>query len=499
MKTSIKIGIRVAVFFAIIIVANGVYKRFFYSSDLRKHADVLTLLPLATDSVQMIYLGESSNFTKGVADVDSRSISNMIAAYYPSLKLHTANKGALHAGIYKVMLQNIPSSNSIETVIVTMNLRSFGADWIYSDLETALQKSVVLIKPGPPILNRINLSFKGYQDRNELERKAQIQWHWKSDPLNFPYEVQYSNTFDWDRGFAREGIKTANGDIDYKKTELACHYIKSYGFYIDPAKNPRIDDFDAIVEICKKRGWNLVFNLLAENTEMGGKLVGDDLLFLMRRNRDFLVDRYQKMGTMVVDNLEDVASDYYTDQDWTTEHYTEEGRHVIARNVADSLRKFYPRQFTEIAIPKVEQQAIFTFDGETASDWKSLETLSDDLGFESEHASKTNSEAPFGATLETTIKSIPDSCRNEIEVRFKVYFEKPAPEVKLVFEFQGQQAENYWHGTDVKVEQAKTWTDFSYRFKMNELNLNAFQVIKIYLWNNSDQTVYSDNWIVEFK
>ena len=84
-------------------------------------------------------------------------------------------------------------------------------------------------------------------------------------------------------------------------------------------------------------------------------------------------------------------------------------------------------------------------------------------------------------------------------MRFKVYFEKPAPEVKLVFEFQGQQAENYWHGTDVKVEQAKTWTDFSYRFKMNELNLNAFRVIKIYLWNNSDQTVYSDNWIVEFK
>jgi hypothetical protein len=126
---------------------------------------------------------------------------------------------------------------------------------------------------------------------------------------------------------------------------LADHYIKSYAFQIDADKNPRIADFDKIVKVAKKKDLNLVFNLLAENTEYADSLVGKNLLWLMKSNRDLLVERYSKQGVIVVDNLEIVPGWDYTDQHWTTEHYGQYGRQLIAKNVADSLKKLHGKDF----------------------------------------------------------------------------------------------------------------------------------------------------------
>ena len=80
------------------------------------------------------------------------------------------------------------------------------------------------------------------------------------------------------------------GQRGQEMTDLACHYIKAHAFQIRD-DNPRIKDFDKIVELCKERGWNLVFNILPENVDKANELVGKDLLFLMKQNRDYLVKR----------------------------------------------------------------------------------------------------------------------------------------------------------------------------------------------------------------
>ncbi|RLD65559.1 MAG: DUF4843 domain-containing protein, partial [Bacteroidetes bacterium] len=111
--------------------------------------------------------------------------------------------------------------------------------------------------------------------------------------------------------------------------------------------NPRMAEFDAIVDLARERGWNLVFNLMAENMEKAEQLVGDDLIFLMNENRELLLNYYRAKGVLVVDNLSGVEDSQFTDQNWTTEHYAEKGRKAIAKRVAAAMKIWYPDDYWE--------------------------------------------------------------------------------------------------------------------------------------------------------
>jgi hypothetical protein len=77
---------------------------------------------------------------------------------------------------------------------------------------------------------------------------------------------------------------------------------------------------------------------MAENVQYADSLVGKDLVFLMKENRDFLVNRYQKNNCKVIDNLEAIPGRWFIDQKWTTEHYLCKGRMQIAKHIADTLK-----------------------------------------------------------------------------------------------------------------------------------------------------------------
>jgi hypothetical protein len=328
---------------------NLLYKQFFFEKDLQKYSSIINLvrdLPLDAD---IVYIGESSNNTVREDDLDKRKISDFVGDYYPGLALYDMTKPAAHAGVFKVLLQQMPEESGVETLIVTLTLRSFNAQWIHSPLETSLQKSLVLLKPNPPLLNRFLLSFKAYEIKTKEEREADFKRQWRKDKLQFPYEFPHKDVMKWNRWMAYAGIKDEGGQINKAQTELACHYIKAYGFQIDTLRNPRIADFDAIVVLARERRWKLVFNLMAENMEKAGELVGDDLIFLMNENRELLFDYYQSKGVVMVDNLSSVEDAQFIDQSWTTEHYAEEGRKTIAKRVAASLRSWYPDEYMDTA------------------------------------------------------------------------------------------------------------------------------------------------------
>ncbi len=342
MRTIYKIVLK-AVFIVVMLIAfNYIYKYFFYEADIQKHSEVINMVRAVPHDAEIIYVGESSNNTYRGDDNDKRKISEFIADYYPGLKFHDITKPAAHAGIYRVLLENISDSSKVKTVIVTLNLRSFSGQWIYSDMETPLQKSMVLIRKYPPLVNRFLLSFKAYDIKTKKEREAQFKRKWRKDKFKFPYEFPYRDVRKWDGHMFHNGIKKPDGTKDYKLTELACHYIKGYGFQIDTLTNPRIADFNDIVELAKKRGWRLVFNLMAENTKKAKEMVGDDLIFVMEQNRKLLIDYYGRQGVTVIDNLNAVDDEQFIDQHWTTEHYAENGRKTVAKNVAIGLKEFYP-------------------------------------------------------------------------------------------------------------------------------------------------------------
>ena len=339
----------------LLVAMNWVYTKWFFEKDLLEHSDIIELpRQVVADSCQVVYLGESSNNTYGYAESDHRKISAMVSAYFPKVRVGDMTKSASHAQTYYNMLKQVPKDAPVETVIVTMNLRSFDAGWIYSRLETALRKQIVLLQDYPPLMNRFLLAFKAYPIRSEEEWDAIARKHWKKDPLDFPYDFEWNNTHQWDSAMAWGGWHGFDGQRDQQLTELACHYIKSYAFQIRD-DNPRIKDFDAIVDLCRERGWHLVFNLMAENVDKANELVGKDLLFLMKQNRDYLMQRYDTQEDVtVVNNLDLVRDVNFIDQDWTTEHYYGEGRHIIAHQVAQALRQYYRNEYQDLGLLQYE-------------------------------------------------------------------------------------------------------------------------------------------------
>lgn len=199
----------------------------------------------------------------------------------------------------------------------------------------------------PAIINRFLFSLNAFENKTEKQREQDMLEQWERDELKFPYPFKYKNVREWDKGMADGGYKKADGSWDQPKIDLACHYIKAYAFQIDTLNNPRLKDFDEIVNVCKKKNLNIVFNLMAENVQYADSLVGKDLIYLMKQNRDFLVKRYRSKGVVVVDNLEAVNGKDFVDQHWTTEHYNERGRKVVAKNLAEGLRKIYAKEYIE--------------------------------------------------------------------------------------------------------------------------------------------------------
>ena len=339
-----KLLYKFALLAALLVLMNWIYGKFFFKNDLLKHSDEVQLAwNIAHDSCAMVYTGESSNHTFAWADKDRRKISDFIFDQFPEMRCGDMTKDASHAEVYYYLLKHIPDDSPVETVIVTMNLRSFGYNWIESNLETPIQKQLVLLKDNPPLVNRFKLAFKAYDMSTNAERAEHRVYHRNHDTLVFPYNFEYHTNYEWDYNTNRKGIMNADGTRNQEKTLLAITFIQQYAFQIHD-DNPRVKDFDNIVELARQRGWNLIFNILAENTEQAQNLLGNDLVFLMRQNRDYLVNRYGNLeNVIVVDNLEAVPDQYFIDRTFTTEHYTEAGRRIIADNVADAIISASPQ------------------------------------------------------------------------------------------------------------------------------------------------------------
>ena len=494
-----KIALRLITLLTVLLALNLIYKRLFYERDLQEHSDIINLVRAVPDHADIVYLGESSNVTYRGDDMEKRSISSFIADYYPDLGVYDITKPAGHAGTFKVLLENIPDESTLETVIVTLNLRSFNAQWIYSNLESSLQKSLVLIKNSPPLFNRFLLSFKAYDIKTEEERVAQFKKKWEEDVFHFPYDFPHRDVIQWDLSMAYQGVNDELGNIDYKQTELACHYIKAYGFQIDTLGNPRIDDLNEIVNLARKRGWNLAFNLLAENSEKAENLVGKDLLFLLNENTRILKEYFQSRGVQVIDNLHEVEDEQFIDQNWTTEHYAEKGRRTIAKNVASAIRIWHSHAYQEV-------EYISTYDTEFFNNcdmdqpWGQMQTVTDEQAFSGTKSSGTGAGYPYSITFEYPLKAIPDSLKNILTIRFKLYQEVIGSAAKLVVEARGLDFKPYYNDMDLKNQkrEAEAWVDYQYSIPVPDSIKNAYQ-LKIYVYNPSQERIYIDDFGVNFE
>ena len=471
-----KLLIRIGMVLVMLLLLNWVYSTWFFEKDLRKHSDIVELSwQVVDDSCRIIYLGESSNNHYGDEEDNHQKISDFAAEYFPTIKMGDLTHAASHAQTYYYMLKHIPASSSVETVVVTMNLRSFGWLWINSRLETPLRKQLVLLEDYPPLFNRFLLAFKAYPIKSEEEWDELAYGHWRTDTFDIP-NFTWRTTVDWDYAMYTYGWYDANGQRDWDVTALACHYIKTYAFQIND-DNPRVKDFDAIVELCRERGWNLVFNLMAENVDKANELVGKDLMLLIKNNHDYLLRRYGSLdGVTIVDNLDLVRDVNFIDQDWTTEHYYEEGRRIIADHLAKALRDFYPE------------------------DYRDPQTLIMDKGhYFFADAKALDKQWPYGSTLVLTSDSIsPDW--GMLNVAFEIKQQDDLSNPVLVVEKHGANDEKAIESYAVKPQVDKTgeWDFATFTLPLDSTFRTA-QKIKIYVFNYSESMVQVRSFDVSFR
>jgi hypothetical protein len=333
-----KTAIRVIVMLGILTALNWIYTKTLFAHDLATKSPEVLAIRQSADSADIYYFGESSNITFSPADTTRESISTLTSRFYPVLKVRNINKYATHAGIYLGWVRQIPHSARVRAVIITMNLRSFDAAWIHSKLETPLRESLVLAQPYPNLVNRFLLSLQAFDSKTEQQREQDMLNEWRTERLRFPFAFKYRTVADWDFAMAQGTYLKSDGSWDAEKIALACHFIKGYAFNLSES-NPRIRDFDAIAAWAGNRKMPVYFNLMSENVHYADSLVGKELVILMRQNRDYLVNRYNKGWCRIVDNLESVAGKDFIDQTWTTEHYAQRGRMRVASILADSLRR----------------------------------------------------------------------------------------------------------------------------------------------------------------
>ena len=475
-----KLIYKFALLAALLVLMNWIYGKFFFKNDLMKHSDEVQLSwKMAEDSCVIVYTGESSNHTYAESDRDKRKISDFIFDHFPNLKCGDMTKNASHAEVYYYLLDNIPKNAPVKTVVVTMNMRSFGYLWIDSDLETPIQKQLVLMKDYPPLFNRFKLAFKVYDMKSDNERDRIREYHKDNDKIVFPYDFKYDNIGDWDRARAHEGVINSDGSWNQALTELACHYIKTYAFQIHD-DNPRLKDFDNIIKLAKKRGWNVIFNLMAENVDRANELDGEDVLFIMRQNRDYLLNRYSDIENVtIVDNLGDVRNGFYIDQNWTTEHYFEDGRRIIANNVALALEKYHPDTYVKGSeIDYVRNHYRIDITPETQ---------------------KIDASNPFGLTIKHDISEIERKCE-KVYISAEIMQNELSDDNGIAFELYKN--DEKIHFTYLRIKDlTKTTGKWEFTTSVLPIDSTFFEAdeFRIFIYNPTESSIFAKSLDVSFE
>lgn len=343
-----KIGIKLCWLILVCSGLNFVYTYTLYPIDVKKIYPEKLRIQKTQDSADVFYFGESSNVTFKENDSIKNSISELTNFFFPGIHIQPITKYATHAGVYKTWLNEIDLTKKLpKAIVLTLNLRSFDAAWIHSKLETQLQESMVLSKPFPNLLNRFFLSLQAFDNKTVEEREKEMLADWQQTQLKFPFPFPYNTVSEWDQAMANGSYLKADGTWDMDKINLACHFIKAYAFNLND-ENVRVKDVDEIVKWSAQNKINLYLNLMAENCDYADSLVGKELVFLMKQNRDFLVKRYTTFNCKVIDNLELVNGNDFIDQEWTTEHYNYKGRMRIAKNLAESMKEQFKNEYKEV-------------------------------------------------------------------------------------------------------------------------------------------------------
>jgi hypothetical protein len=274
---------------------------------------------------EVIYFSASTNKALGPDDKDQRFISKMISDSI-DLRLEPIDTGAVHAGIFYAILQKIPKDKLPKLIVVDMNIRSFGENWIHSGLENSLQRNLVYWNDAPGVINHLKASVKWYDYKSPMEHQRAIEYAEKFAKLPF--------------GGSHRTIKTWCDSIfkASKDPEEAMTMVRHFGFRINE-KNEQLKRFDEISVWSEKNNVPVIFVILPENIEKMELLAGKDLKDLVQMNAEFLEKRYRNRSFKTLNLYNRAAADIFFES-FPTEHYRSGGRTVVADAIIRAINEF---------------------------------------------------------------------------------------------------------------------------------------------------------------
>lgn len=351
-------SLRLVVGLFLFFVLNFIYVRTLYTSDLKKYSSVKLQIDSAFQSGDIIYLGESSNTSFNPwTDTLNQSISDFLQLYIPNKKVKAVTHPAYHPGLFLKMLELLPEGDVSDKVIVLgVNMRTCGPSAMFSGNEASNQQEAVFYSKRCPLLSRIFMGLHFYDNRGGLEmERLKFQW-WRTQ--NLSSISPYSSALNWmesvnsKMGLDRLDQKVKDSFQLEQINSMMGAYIKEFAFILDE-NNPRLKDLKAIVECCRNQKVRLVFHILPPNRHHAQMLFGNELVRVMDRNHQFLVQQLKSWNSEFIDNYslieasekvavpieyKDHYSDFsgsrFTDQWYPTEHYNQTIRQRIAESIA---------------------------------------------------------------------------------------------------------------------------------------------------------------------
>lgn len=336
MKVIKKIALKGLLLAAAFVAMNYAYKFTLWKADLKEYSGITQKIENVLDA-DILYLGDCSDSYFGKDKEGEKGISQLLDSLLPDKKVATISETGFHAGMYYSILNQVPENSKINTVIVTMNLRSFSAQTINSYINNSInQRMIMLDNDYPALLNRFFLIAKKAKNYSGEEYITMKTRKWKEDKITLNNTPKYKTLYDWKCAYKNGAYINFDENWITSMKEKGAAHIANYAFQIDAATNPRINDFDKIVVLANKRKWKLIFHLLPENMAESKALVGEDLIALINYNRQLLKQRYTGSEANIIDNM-DLLNTVDFMEELPNSHYHYGGRRLMAKKIVEYL------------------------------------------------------------------------------------------------------------------------------------------------------------------
>ncbi|MES2799006.1 MAG: hypothetical protein V4638_03255 [Bacteroidota bacterium] len=304
-------------------VAQIIHQRWVYPSIKKSEGWLQAMVERRLEKKSnFLYFSASTNTAFAPDDSITLSISDLLQQNIQQA-VNVIDTSAIHGGIFLKILQKIPENQFPKTIVMDLNLRSFGANWIHSDLENSLQRNFVYWNERPSLLNHLFAATKWYDYKSPNEHLRAIEYQQKFErlPFNHPTIKKWCDSL----------FQTVNYSEDGKTM------IEHFGFHIQ-SDNQQLKNFEAIVALAKSHESKLILVLLPENVEKMKLLVDQQLPALIEKNAEFLTNHFKKMGVLVIDLHAKLPKESFFEA-FPTEHYNAFGRQIVATAIAGKLPK----------------------------------------------------------------------------------------------------------------------------------------------------------------